>query len=371
MAKINIKKDSKKTASELFSEQIAEAYNNPSLIAIQKMEEDRIALMNKSIAQWSEPSALKMIKEFEETLKSATQSFSTTKDYQSYATPLINSFELENFEKAKKLLEGVQPHYKQSYLQAQSAMEELQNTLSSTSVRSVLPELNDLDYYATTIKRAADAIVNNQDLINASQSLSDVRQSIVEDSFKQNIENNILENTKIKSIDIQPINGQKNPFVRQNKQILEQNNEIIKLGKLQNKALADISEYTQEQNKDIKKQNKSIKKQIKQKDREIKGNRRISNWTIGIAIASILISIVASYKSYEATFEVYEKEKIENNQDNKLLIDAVNNKSEQNNQLLLLLKEMKTQNKLLEQQNSYLKTLTLKNTIEAKNKVDK
>ncbi len=367
-------KDNKnKTAYELMGEQIKEANNNPTIKAMQKMEADRIALINKSIAQWHKPSALKIIKEFEETLKSvsSTQAFPTIQDYESYAKPLIGALELSHFEEAKKALEGNLPHFKQSYLQAQSAIEQLQKTLSSTSVQSVLSELDGLNSYKETIKRATDAIANNQNIIDATQSLSNVRQSLVEDSFKHNIEDNILENSKIKLIDIKPINVGKNPFSEQNKQILEQNNELIKLGKLQNKSLADISEYTQEQNKDIKKQNKDIKKQIKQKDREIRDNRKVSTWTIRIAIASILISIVASYMSYDATYTVYEKEKIENNQDNKLLINAVNNKSEQNNQLLLLLKEMKTQNKLLKQQNSYLKTLTQKNTVEIKNKVDK
>ncbi|MFA6192626.1 MAG: hypothetical protein WC665_09775 [Sulfurimonas sp.] len=357
-----------KTTYELILEQIEKASNNPMMEAIQKMEADRKTLIDNATSQWYDSSMQRTIKDYEETLKSASQAFSTIDDYASYANPLISSLELGKFKEAQEALKYIQPQYDKTYLSALSTIEDLKKTISSTSVQSVLPELSGLSIYEDTIKKATESIATNQSLLDATKSLSEVRHALIEDSFKQNIEDNIQANRLIEPIYFEPIRIPDNPLVKQNEKILEQNNEIIKLGKLQNKSLTDISEYTQEQNKDIKKQNGYIEDQINQKDIEIEANRKTSRNTLIIAIISIVLSIVASYMSYKATYDVYEKEKQDNNDDNKVLLEAINNKTTQNNQLSLLVKEMEQQNKLIEEQNTYLKSLLNKKKVKKKAK---
>jgi hypothetical protein len=346
-----------KTAYELMLEQIEKASNNPMMEAIQKMEDDRKKLLESHTSQWNNSSLQETIKDYEKTLKSASSAFSTIDDYASYVNPIISSLELEKFEEAQEAMKYIQPQYDKTYLSALETIKDLEKTIGSSSVQNVLSELNGLSAYENTIKRATDAIATNQGLFDATKSLSEVRHSLIEDSFKQNIEDNIRANRLIEPIHIEHFHIPDNPIVKQNEQILKQNNEIIKLGKLQNKSLTDISEYTQEQNKDIKKQNGYIEDQINQKDIEIKGNRRFSFWTMVIAIVSILLSVIASYMSYSATYEIYDKEKQDNNEDYKVLLEAINNKTVQNNQLSLLVKEMEQQNKLMKEQNTYLKSL--------------
>ena len=345
----------KKTSYELMLEQIEKASNNPMMEAIQKMEDDRKKLLETHTSQWLDSSLQKTIKDYEKTLKSASSAFSTIDDYASYVNPIISSLEEKRFEEAQEAMKYIQPVYDKTYLSALDTIKDFEKTIGSASVKGVLPELSGLSAYEDTVKKATDAIATNYGLSDATKSLSDVRHSLVEESFKQNIEDTIKANQEIEPIHFDPIPIPENPIVKQNEQILKQNNEIIKLGKIQNQALTNISEYTQEQNKDIKKQNGYIEDQINQKDTEIKANRNFSFWTLFIAGISILISIVASYMSYEATYDVYDKEKIDNDKDNVVLINTINDKTTQNNQLSSIVKEMKQQNKLLREQNTYLK----------------
>lgn len=73
--------------------------------------------------------------------------------------------------------------------------------------------------------------------------------------------------------------------------------------------------------------------------------------------------MVTSYMSYDATYAVYDKEKIDNNKDNIVLLKAINDKTTQNNQLSSMINEMRQQNKLLKEQNIYLKTMTQDNDV--------
>ncbi len=344
----------KKTPYELMLEQIKKASQNPMMEAIQKMEADRKKLLESNTSQWYDSSLQKTIKDYEETLKSASSAFSTIDDYASYVNPIISSLEEKRFEEAQEAMKHIQPMYDKTYLSALDTIKDLEKTIASTSVQSVLPELSGLSAYEDTINRATDAIATNQGLLDATKSLSEVRHSLVEDSFKQNIKDTIKANQAIEPIQFDPIPIPENPIVKQNEQILKQNNEIIKLGKIQNQALTNISEYTQEQNKDIKKQNGYIEDQINQKDIEIEANRKSSRNTLIIAIVSILLSVVASYMSYKATYDVYDKEKADNDKDNIVLINAINDKATQNDQLSSIVTELKQQNILLQEQNRYL-----------------
>lgn len=355
-----------KTTYELMLEQIEKASSNPIIEAIQKMEDDKRKLLEAHTSLWNNSSLQETIKDYEKTLKSASNAFSTIDDYASYVNPIINSFEKKQFEAAQEAMKFIQPQYDKTYLSALETMEDLQKTINSTSVQSVLPELSALSAYEGAVKIATEAIANNQNLLDATKNLSDVRHSLIEDSFKQNIEDNIRANRLIEPIHIEHFQMPENPLIKQNEQILEQNNQIIKLGKLGNKALTDISEYTQEQNKDIKTQNGYIEDQINQKDIEIKANSRFTFWTLAIAGISIIISIVASIMSYQATNDIYEKEKQDNNQDNKVLLEAINNKTVQNNQLSSIVSEIKQQNKLIQEQNTYLKSLIDKKKVKEK-----
>lgn len=353
----------KKKYYELMLEQIEKASNSPMIDAIQKMEEDRTKLIESSTSQWLDSSLQNTIKEYEKVLKTASSVFSTQDDYASYVNPIISALEANKLEQAQEAMKYSLPEYNKTYLSALETIKDLEQTIGSESVQSVLPELGGLSTYVDTIKSATDSIATNKNWIDATKSLAEVRHSLVEDSFKQNIEDNIYENRLIEPIHFEPMHIPENPLVKQNEQVLEQNNKIIKLGKLQNKALANISEYTQEQNKDIKEQNKDIKEQISQKNIEIEANRKTSKNTLIIAIVSIFLSMVTSYMSYDATYAVYDKEKIDNNKDNIVLLKAINDKTTQNNQLSSMINEMRQQNKLLKEQNIYLKTMTQDNDV--------
>ena len=368
MAKLYIDENAKKTTTNLLK-QLKKATTNPSIQAIQKLEKDRMALLDKTVAQWNEPSTLKMIKQFKDTIKASSSAFTSVQDLEKLSKPLFSTLELKGIEAARKSLIDIPAHYKQSSLLATSTLKELQKTLGSSSIQSALPKLSELKFIQDSIKMATENIASNKSMMEATKSLRDVSKSIVSDSFQKKIENNRLESIQYEPLNIPHFKIQENPLIAQNDTLIEVSN-------LQNNILNDISEFMRLQNdainnqleelkiqnnsidnqlEELQKQNQFVEKQISQKDREIDANRKTSKNTLIIAIISILLSVIASYMSYKATFEVYEKEKVDNNKDNVILLKAINDKATQNNQLSLIIKEMKQQNKLLEEQNRHLK----------------
>lgn len=359
MAKIDIDGDAKKTTANLLS-QIAKATTNPSIVAIQKLEKNRIALMNKSVAQWNEPSTLKMIKNFENTVKASSQAFTSIQDFQKYTEPLITSLGLKHLEEARKSMIDLPSHYKQSSLIASSSIKEIQKALNSSSVQSALPKLRELSYIQDSIKRATESIAIDKSMMEATKSLRDASKSIVSDSFQKKIEDNRLANIQYEPLNIPHFEIPENPLIAQN-------NKLIEVSNLQNNILNDISEFMRLQNdainnqlEELKLQNKKIEKQILQREVEIDKNTKSTRNTLFLAITGIFISILVTAFSIWVTYDVYKKEKVENNQDNKVLIEAISDKTTQNKQLSLLVKEMKQQNKLLQEQNTYLKNLSKK-----------
>lgn len=367
MAKLDIDGNGKKTTDNILS-QIAKATTNPSIVAIQKLEKDRIALMNKSVAQWSEPSTLKMIKNFEDTIKASSQAFASIQDFQKYTKPLISSLELRHLEEAKKSMLDLPSHYKQSSLIASSTIEELQKTLSSPSIQSALPKLSELSSIQDSIKRATESIAADKGMIEATKSLKNISKSIVSDSFQKQIEENRLANLKYEPLNIPHFEIPKNPLIAQN-------DKLIEVGNLQNNILNDIAEFMRLQNdainhqlEELQIQNQHIDTQILQREREIDKNTKSTRNALLVAIAGIFISILVTAFSIWATYDIYEKEKQDNNEDNKVLLNAINNKTTQNNQLSLLVEEMEQQNKLIEEQNTYLKSLLNKKKVKKKAK---
>lgn len=325
---------SKKTAIEQLSEGLAKAYDNHIIKAYKQAEEDRRALIQASIDRWNEPLLQTKMREYENLLKNPayTMAFEVPANIRDYAAQIANSFDNKNYEEAKKVLEAFNPQMNSAYSVAQSALEQMQKTIDSPSIKSYLSQLPNLEMYESGLAKAAASIANNADMIKAAQSLNEIGKSIVNDSFQQRISKHATANLHVPPI--KPIEIPKNHLLEHTKRIVDQNDQLIETSKLQNDILNDMAEYMRLQNsytdqsvKQLERQNEQIEDQIKQKEYEIESNREATKYTLWIALAGIVIGIVVSAISVRATYDVYHSEDIAGNKDHIELLKAIQESS--------------------------------------------
>lgn len=262
-------------------------------------------------------------------------------------------------EKARIFLENNKLPSSEEVLIAKESLEQFQKTMDSSSIKSALSKFSDSNNYESEITKALYSMTNNENLSLSTRSLNNLGKSLVGDIMKQNMDEHLKANDKINLGNILEIKKSENPLISQIEKVIE-------VGKLQNEMIGNISEYMRIQNEYTDKEVRELEKQNDIIAKQVESNRKSSRNAI---IFAILISAFTSYLSYKASYDIYEKEKLENNEDNKKLLDSINDKSIENENMSLLLKEMQLQNKInkniennqiklikvIESQNEYLK----------------
>jgi hypothetical protein len=319
------------------SAKLAEVYINPIFDAMKKLDDDRKKLLSISGEQWYDSFSQKKLEELQGILgnSSISAAFKTAQDYSAYTKPILESLSSKHFDSLQKLL-GVdyQSYLKPEYSQAFAAITQLGNTLQSPSIQKTLSEIMGTHSYLPQLGESITKLSHNEDLLNASQSLNVIGKALSNDSFKHRMEDHAAANLRINPIEMPNIVIPKNPMI-------EQNNKLIEVAQIQNSMLKDIHEEMQIQNSytdqsvqelkkqsqgiseqigELKKQNEKVEQQISQKDTEIKESKKSSYLALGVAFFSILISAVASYMSYKATYDIYEKEKADSD---KMLLEKL------------------------------------------------
>lgn len=313
---------------------LEKAYENPAIKAYIKAEEDRRALIQASIERWNEPSLQTKMREYEELLKSPAYAMAleSSDSIQGNIAKTIEAISGKNYEDAKKALEDFNPKMNAAYAVAQSAMEQFRKTIENPSVQNSISQLENFGIYESGLAKAAASIANNEDMIKAAQSLNEIGKSIVNDSFQHRMNEHGAANFRRNFTAIPP--SSKNHLLEHNKQIIDQNDQLIETSKLQNDILNDMAEYMRLQNsytdqsvKELERQNQQIEDQIEQKEYEIEANSEATKYTLWVAMASIVISIVVSGISIWATYDVYRSEDIAGNKDQIELLKAIKESS--------------------------------------------
>ena len=318
------------------SEDVKKVYDNPIFGTFKQIEDDKKSLLN-GLAGLSLDSAAAQLKlgELGKALNtpSIASAFKSAQDYEAFTKPLLGSIKQKDY---KGLAESLAADYKQflkrEYATTQSALEQFWKTIENPSIQNSISHLENLGIYESGLAKAAASIAQNEDLLKSSQRLNEIGKSILNDTFKQRIDQHATANLYVPPI--RNFEIPKNPLLEHSKHIVEQNDQLIETTKLQNDILKDIAEYMRLQNsytdqsvKELERQNDQIEDQIEQKEYEIEQNSEATKHTLWIAIASIVISIFVSAVSIWATYDVYHREDISGNQDHAELLTAIKESS--------------------------------------------
>lgn len=359
---------------------LGKAYDNPAIKAYMQAEEDRKALIQASIDKWNEPSLQTKMREYAELITNPSYSIALENPdgIQGNIAKTIKAMSGKNYEDAKKALEAFNPQMNSAYLIAQSAVEQMQKTIDSPSIQNSLSKLPNLGIYESVISKAAESIAKNEDLLGSSKILAGLGTSLASDSLNYKIAEQSKKFPEIIKTDYVPLKIPENPLPKQNAQMIsileilkEQNdtlitinseflnfersdldiqNSIILLMQNQQTSYEIMIEELKTQNNGIETQVIELKKQNTISAGQIEDNRKSSRQAMVVAIGSIIISIIVSIASILATYDVSAKEKIENDSDNVKLLEAIDNKTVENQKEDQLIKLMK-------EQNTYLKKL--------------
>lgn len=246
-------------------------------------------------------------------------------------------------EKARIFLENNKLPSSEELSKVKEAFEQFQKTINGSIIENNLSNFPNSTNYELKITEVLNSIASNKDLSQSARSLDNLGKSLASDNMKYKLDEYLKVNDKI--------------------------NSEIEVVKIQNKMIVEISEYMRTQNEYADKEVKALEEQNDILAKQIESNRKSSRNTMIVAILSILLSAFFSYLSYDASYDIYKKEKIENDKDNEELLKVIGNKSVENENMSLLLKEMQLQNKInknieynqiklikiIESQNEYLK----------------
>jgi len=345
------------------SQDLKKAYDNPIFNAINKLHKDQQSLLSSAVSQWNTPSLQEKIREYEKLLKEPclAAAFATQQDYEKYTKPLLSLLKSKEYQTTKKTLESLKLRIKPEYSAVESAISQLQKTIDTQSVNSVLQKIPKLSEYKSSISKAMKSISKNQDLLASSKQLFIAGKGLANDSIQQRMNDYEAKNTRIMHREIPNIKIPVNPLVDLNKQ-------IIQVETLQNEMLKDVSEQMSLQNEYTDKEIQTLEYQNEIANKQISDNKKSSRNAVWIAIASMIISIVVSGVNIWATYDVFSLEKEGNDKDNQKLIKAINHRTEQKQLVQELLnfkhasalhesKQIKIIQLLIEQ-SSYLKKIS-------------
>lgn len=333
-----------------------------------KFYEDQQKLISTPTEKWEDPEIKKRIEEIERLSKSLA--FSSVLDPKISLDQITDSIHKKDYKETQKLLEKYQS---QDYSLARTTLDQFEKTISNPVIQSSLANYGN---YESKISDLARRITDNENIYEASKGLAALGKQIASDSLRNKMveqaKYNIPEPSQKLFTEVNIPKFTENPLPKQNKEIISilesikgQNDILIKLEKsdqdIQNNSIVLMEQQQsnneiminelKSQNTNIEEQLKELKKQNKTAESQIEDNRKSSRNAMIVAIVSVLISALASYMSYKASYDIYNKEKVENDKDNLELLKAINNKKEENEKLSLLLEEFKKQNILLKEQN--------------------
>lgn len=246
-------------------------------------------------------------------------------------------------EKAKTFLENNKLPSSEELSKAKEAFEQFQKTINSSIIENNLSSFPNSDNYELKITEVLNSIASNKNLSQSARSLDSLGKSLVSDNLKYKLDE----------------------YSKNSEEIHSEIEAVI----IQNKMIVEISEYMRIQNEYSDKEVKALEEQNDILLKQIEGNRKSSKNAMCIAIWSIVISIIVGIISSIIPIGISYIEKIENDKDNEKLLEVIGNKSVENENMSLLLKEIQLQNKInkniednqiklikvIESQNEYLK----------------
>lgn len=249
----------------------------------------------------------------------------------------------EEAEKARFFLENNKLPSSEELSKAKEAFEQFQKTINGSIIENNLSNFPNSTNYELKITEVLNSMASNKDLSQSARSLDNLGKSLASDNMKYKLDEYLKVNDKI--------------------------NSEIEVVKIQNKMIVEISEYMRTQNEYADKEVKALEEQNDILAKQIEKNVESSRNAMSVAIWSIVISIIVGIVSSIIPFCISYQEKLENNEDNKILLASINNKTIENENMSLLLKEMQLQNKInkniednqiklikvIESQNDYLK----------------
>ncbi|MFX4277752.1 hypothetical protein [Aliarcobacter butzleri] len=333
------------------SKDLEKAKENPVLKAVENLEQNRKTILDNLSKYDSQTLQEKMNK-----LKL------------DFSNPLVQSAivntqiadSIANSTRIKDLVD-LQYSLKPEYLATQKAIESFQQTINNPTIQSSILEASKLSSYESEIDKITKSIANNQNLFESSKGLAALSAQIASDSLKHKLEEQRKFSVpEIVKRDYIPIEMPKNPMIKQNEEIIsllenlqEQNNTLIQFEKSDQeiqKSSIELTNKIQTNNEimiqELKVQNQNLETQLSQKEVEIEQNKKDNSFTRKVAIWGIGISIVVGIASSIIPFYISYQEKLENDKDNEKLLEAVNNKTNENQNITMLLKEIQLQNEI-------------------------
>lgn len=355
------------------SKDLEKAKENPTLKALDQLDKHRKILLSNISENYTDTLQEKVKKLYEEINSPIVQS---ALNHASFVDSILESTKSHNLNKLQESLNFDYKQYLKPELSAtQKAIESFQQTINNPTIQSSILEASKISSYESQIGKFSEAIAKNQNLFESSKGLAALSAQIANDSLKYKMEEQSkLVVPEILKMDYVPIKIPKNPMIGQNEEIIsllknlqEQNNTLIQFEKsdqeiqkssieLTNKIqtnneimiqeLKVQNETIEQQLNELKKHNQNLELQLSQKEQEIENNKDSNSFTRKIAIWGIGISIVVGIASSIIPFYISNTEMEDNNKDNKNLLDSINNKTIENENMSLLLKEMQFQNKI-------------------------
>lgn len=347
------KKDSMGLAEYLvkINENLENAKQNPVLKAIENLEKNRKSILDnisKYDSQTLQEKVNKLKLDFSNPLVQSAIVNTQIGD------SIINSTRIKD-------LVNLQYSLKPEYLATQKAIESLQQTINNPTIQNSILEDSKIPFYESQIGKISETIAKNQNLFESSKGLASLSAKMASDSLKHKLEEQReFSIPEIVKRDYIPIKMPENPMIGQNEEIIsvlknlqEQNNTLIQFEKLdqdiQNSNIALMNQLQASNEimiQELRAQNQNLETQLSQKEVEIEQNKKDNIFTRKVAIWGIGISIVVGIASSIIPFYISYQEKLENDKDNEKLLESVNNKTNENQNITMLLKEMQLQNEI-------------------------
>lgn len=397
-------------SKKLFDD-LEKAKENPTLKALDNLEKDRQAIL-ENLSIYDTNTLDKKLERLQSEINNPLVK-SVLKDT-TFADSIFKSAKLDDLSKLKESLGFDYKRYLQPEISAtQKALESIKETINNPSLQHTMFEVPKLTSYESELKKITKSIANNQNLFESSKDLTSLGKQIANDSLNYKMEEQSkLKVPEINYMDIKPIEIPENPLLKQNTQIINilevikeqndtlikfeksdqdiQNNSIVLMNQLQTnneimiQELKEQNEKTEQQLEELRKHNKNLEMQLSQNEEQIKDNKDSNSFTRKVAIGSIIISIVVGLIGFWISFYISKIEMEDNDRDNKEtheILKSINNKSIQNENMSILIKELQIQNKLnknieknqinliktIEKQNEHFKSFSYKK----ENRVDR
>lgn len=341
------------------SQDLEKAKENPVLKAFENLETNRKNILD-NLSSYDSPTLQEKIDKLKEAFSNPIVQSALGNTH--FADSIANATRIKDLAGLQNSLNiDYNQYLKPEYLATQKAIESLQNTINNPSIERSILEASKMPFYESQIGKISETIAKNENLFESSKGLAALSVQMANDSLKYKME----EQSKITvpemvKRDYIPIRMPENPMIGQNEEIIsllknlqEQNDTLIQYEESDQeiqKSSIELTDKIQTNNEimiqELRDQNQNLEKQLSQKEVEIEQNRKDNSFTRKVAIWGIGISIVVGFASSVIPFYISSQEKLENDQDNEKLLEVIGNKSIENQNMTMLLKEIQSQNKI-------------------------